>query len=328
MTEYFESGFNAWFPSYKTQEVTTTANPDDVYNRLVQRDVNEVFDKPSVQVTETFIENEDIISNREGFIYRYRKPSKINFERHYRFIKEYQMTIDRIVLESVNFYDEDDPNRDRSDPIRGFDSLLPIVISINGFKFPIDSFDQTRRSTIGEYGYNSVTLNGLNPEEVSLNIYQGIVNRTIVFKTASFSDLSVEIDMNGNLTSDYYNNLFYMTIFNLDGYEENPRDYLYRTSGLANLRVIGTIRQIPDLEMMSREPRLSRVEMKPLNLSTLAELLRSLKEESLEDHRELMERYFVGEETIEKFRQRHNITDAKLIETTTTPNNTTSDPIN
>ena len=248
----WEQKFTYYNPLFKSELYPSPTDPNIEYLRFVNQSKDDVaissFNGYSQNNNNEAVDN---ATDTELLKMKFIKELEFNNNNPYKFLKKITMRIDKISLQTLNYYDPTEPDNDRSEnniDYRQIDELLPLKLSINNKEVEFAGADATYTLLFSEYGYDKASgASEMTDKDVAGRLYVESYDKE--FELSSIpKKIELDIDFNDSVISTYlknriwrfyhYNNQVVAGLVN----EENRIDrYIYNYANLGAIRIDGRI---------------------------------------------------------------------------------------
>lgn len=260
---------------------------NEEFNRIYQKPFNEVVTDKTViyntPLTEQSLTNNSIDADLLNF--KLLHEAKFENNNPYKFINDIKLRIDKISIQTYNFYDidkgpDEEPNNEREtiQDYTNLDELLPLQIKINNKEIDFGAADGSDDFRITELGYNTLTDEIILDPDVTLG-------RTYVetyekdFELSSIPQkFDVEINFNNNIYSSYIKDPFFREFFFNNDIEDRIDRHIYNYASIAAIRIDGRIISTIDYDTPDNQnlTKPKRTVPQTITLETLETLLKKV----------------------------------------------------
>lgn len=251
-------------------------------NRIIQKPYESVIQDKIVEYKQPLIDNSSVNNNIDKDLLNFKILEETPFSNTnpYKFINQITLRIDKITIQTYNFYDPLVPNKDRtlSTTYEQLTQLLPLQIKINNKEIEFGAADGINEYSIAEIGYNYGTNTPIIEQVLNKgNTYLESYEKD--FELASFPQkIDVEINFNNNILTSYLNNSFFRNFFYNNNINDRIDRSVYLYSSIDNIRIDGRIISNIDYDSMAnmRLNAPTRAVETPITLNNIEGMLKKV----------------------------------------------------
>lgn len=292
----WEQKFVYYNQLFKTEEILGS-NPNELYNRIVQKDFSDVIETEFDGYKLPLDQNDTFNTQVDNKLLNYNLIKEIPFNNNnpYKFISNIVLQIDTITFQTFNMYDpKDNPdegnNADRYKELQytNLTEMLPITVTINNKQVEFTAGDGITEFKLNETYIDLLTNKPvLSVPPIPGNIY--IESYEKQFELSSIPQkIEVQLDINNNAVSQYFKTPFFRSKEYAINNDERIDKALYEYAQLMSIRIDGRIISTIDYDALDIQnlTRPKRTVPEKITLNNLQKILNDALNPDKEDKEE------------------------------------------